>query len=61
MAHTLDLKRLDEVFDYLLEEQETRLSKSDLEWVRKFKSQWDDRHWLSDTQLEILEKIYVRY
>lgn len=58
---SFELDRLDEVFDVLgTEECQRRMN----DWERKFVSdisaRWDDGQFLTDAQLNCLERIWVR-
>lgn len=59
MPHTLDLKRLDEVYDAIIDNFE-QLSKWEQNFITNTRDQWERIHQLSDGQLEKLEQIYVK-
>lgn len=61
MAHTLDLKRLGEVFEHLL--KQTRLTTWEYSFVRAMQGTWKSRgsDALTQDSLCRLERIYVRY
>ena len=59
MSHTLDVKRLDEVFDELLCNDE--LSKWERSFIESVKAQKDSGKKLSERQIEILEQIHIKY
>lgn len=59
MAHTLDLTKIDEVYA-AIELELHRLSKWEQDFIESTKDQWDREAWLSEGQLEHLEKIYIK-
>ena len=60
MSHTLDPKRLQEVFD-ALEEKEDKLSEWERDtFVPSVKKQWQRNGKLSERQMEILEEAYLK-
>lgn len=59
MAHTLDLKRLEEVFDVVNEHRDD-LSEWETNFLDSVYDQWERQVQLSEKQLEKLEQIYVK-
>jgi len=59
MPHTLDLNRIDEVYD-AIEDNLEKLDKWEQKFITSTKDQWERNHKLSDGQLEHLEKIYLK-
>ena len=58
MADTLDPERIGEVIEACSDNTD-RLTDWEVWFVESVSDQWDRRHWLSDKQKEILERIYV--
>ena len=55
---TLDKNRIGEVVQACAENI-NRLSDWERNFIESVSDQWDRKHWLSDRQEEILERIYV--
>ena len=58
MSDTLDPERLGEVIEACAENTD-RLTDWECQFIESVSYQWDRRHWLSEKQREILERIYV--
>ena len=59
MAHTLDLERLDEVFE-AIEANDKKLTTWETEFFESVQEQWKRKGKLSEKQLEVLERIYLK-
>lgn len=59
MAHSLDVTRLEEVFD-ALENNTNKLSAKQIEIVESLRGYFDRRGMLTEAQLELLEDIYLK-
>lgn len=57
MPHSLDIKRLGEVFESI-DDSLHRLNDWEKNFVESLQEQFEERGTLSDRQLEILERIY---
>lgn len=60
MAHTLDLRRLAEVFEALEADDGQHLTAWELDRLPEWKARWEAGHALSERQLEILEQMYLK-
>ena len=61
MSHSLDVSRLQEVFDGLESDDAVRKMTSwEVDFVQSVVAQWKNRGTLSDKQLEILERIWEK-
>jgi hypothetical protein len=60
MPHSLDVKRLAEVFDALVADDGQHLTAWELERLPEWKNLWESGRRLSDKQLECLEKMYLK-
>ena len=58
MSDTLDPNRIGEVIEACADNT-GRLTDWEVQFVEDISDQWERRHWLSDRQKEILERIYV--
>jgi hypothetical protein len=59
MPHSLDVSRLQDVFDGL-EENIEKLTKWEQNFLESVKDQWERNGTLSDSQLETLEKLWMK-
>lgn len=59
MAHTLDVNKLDVVFQKLRENPE-RLNSWELDRLEEWEPLWERTGQLSEKQLECLEKMYIK-
>ena len=60
MPHSLDINRLGEIFDALEADDGQHLTAWEMERLPEWKELWDSGRALSDRQLEILEKMYLK-
>jgi hypothetical protein len=58
MPDTLDPDRIGEVLE-ACEDNADRLTSWERNFLDSVSEQWEGRHWLSERQREILEKLYV--
>jgi hypothetical protein len=59
VPHTLDVTRIPEVLE-AVKDNSDRLNDWERNFITTIADQWDRKQWLSDKQIEILEKIHVR-
>jgi len=60
VAHTLDVKRLDEVFDAIKSKDVSFFSAWEIDFIESVEAQWKGQRSLSGKQLEILARIYLK-
>jgi hypothetical protein len=59
MPHTLDLNRLDEVFE-VIEANINKLTTWEIDFIEDVKPRWESGKTLADGTLEKLEEIYLK-
>ena len=60
MPHTLDLRRLAEVFEAVEADDGAHLTTWECDRLVEWKALWERGRTLSDRQLEILEQMYLK-
>ena len=60
MPHTLDVRRLAEIFEAIEDDDYRHMTSWECDFFDSIRDQWKAGRALSDKQLEILERIYIK-